>query len=392
MALIGTKSKSFLRNSNYIEYVELYYDKDGENILDNKTLETLLQRDSSGDLIINKKKILATCIESGISHRMIFNTMNLRYKGNEEIKDILKECQNFLDENGVSGIIEFHPADQTLNSDHVHLWINTDSRDFANSFGGFLVSSGYSNKQDVFVREFEKNDIIGIDNYSRMSNTTQDERKQDLNSLSSNSDTLELFNDLKSKIDEYNNHKEREHVKYYSVSKFNQTENQRGKRETEIFNSIVSNRRDDGRGLQKVIANLSKINDLSSMSNRGMDSISRQYSMLVRTDESFFVRHKLQRESGEPNSNMRPEREWHQDARTRSNGGTIMDFNNLEKIIDGINNKKDEDKRAWDELFAKLDGNDSFDKNIDNITTSSASQNTKNIAMDVQRQRKLLRM
>lgn len=150
MATIGANSKSFLRSSIY-EVSEPFDDED--------FFKKLLKKNQYG-LIRNKKNILDVTRNKGIQFRMVFNAMNMRNLTKEEISEHLKDIAEELNDLGVSGIVEFHNADGTQNSDHIHLWVSSEDRIIYNRIANYLVDNALSNKEDVYIQKFQTNGKI----------------------------------------------------------------------------------------------------------------------------------------------------------------------------------------------------------------------------------------
>ena len=165
MALRGSSSQSFLRSKELISFSEIYYDKEGNYIYNMKILKEALARDENGKLIRNKSNIANILNKYGIIYRMIFNTMNMSEYTYNEIQTALNHLSNFINNLGVSGIIEFHAADKTQNSDHIHFWINTEDIFIYKKIAQEMITMGYSNKEDVYIQKYENNKKIKKQNY-----------------------------------------------------------------------------------------------------------------------------------------------------------------------------------------------------------------------------------
>lgn len=157
MPEIGAQSRSFLRSS-MINYAELAYDNDG-NSREVPFLKPLLQKNIYG-FVLQKKYILKICRENGIKYRMVFNAMNMREYSKDEITATIEGVKDELEEIGVAGIVEFHAADKTQNSDHIHLWINSDDAYVYNRIANFLVEQKATNKEDVHIQKYMDNTPI----------------------------------------------------------------------------------------------------------------------------------------------------------------------------------------------------------------------------------------
>ena len=150
MATIGDNSKSFLRSSVY-EVSEPFDEED--------FFKKLLKKNQYG-LIRKKNNILELTKKKGIQFRMVFNAMNMRDLPREEIQEHLKDISEELNDLGVSGIVEFHNADGTQNSDHIHLWVSSEDKIIYNRVAHYLVDNALSNKEDVHIQKFQVNGKI----------------------------------------------------------------------------------------------------------------------------------------------------------------------------------------------------------------------------------------
>ena len=167
MPTIGSNSKSFLRSDIY-EISDIYNDS---------FLEKVMKKNRYG-LIRSKKNILDIVMEKGIKYRMVFNAMNMRDYTEEEIKEELKGIRNELYEIGIGGIVEFHNADGTQNSDHIHLWINSNEKNIYNRIGKYMIDNGLSNEEDLHIQKYEVNGKIDNE-FLYMENIKDDEELQE---------------------------------------------------------------------------------------------------------------------------------------------------------------------------------------------------------------------
>ena len=165
MALRGSSSQSFLRSKELISFSEIHYDKEGNYIYDMKILKEALARDENGNFIRNKSNIANILNKYGIIYRMIFNTMNMSEYTYNEIQTALNHLSSFINDLGISGIIEFHAADKTQNSDHIHFWINTEDILIYKKIAQEMITMGYSNKEDVYIQKYEDNKKIKKQDY-----------------------------------------------------------------------------------------------------------------------------------------------------------------------------------------------------------------------------------
>jgi len=165
MALRGKFSQSFLRSKELVSFSEISYDRKGNNILENKILKEALARDSNGNFIRNKANIANILNKYGIVYRMIFNAMNMEQYTYNEIDEALNHLSEYINDLGVSGIIEFHAADKTQNSDHIHFWISSEEKIIYNKIAQEMVLMGYSNKEDVYIQKYEENRLLDEKEY-----------------------------------------------------------------------------------------------------------------------------------------------------------------------------------------------------------------------------------
>jgi hypothetical protein len=135
MALRGNFSQSFLRSKNLLSYSEISHDKEGNNVIKSKILEEALARDEEGKFIRNKVNIANVLNRYGVLCRMVFNAMNMDQYTYSEVKDALDHLSDYINDFGVSGIVEFHAADKTQNSDHIHFWISSEDKIIYNKIG-----------------------------------------------------------------------------------------------------------------------------------------------------------------------------------------------------------------------------------------------------------------
>jgi hypothetical protein len=178
MALRGSFSQSFLRSKDLLSYSEISYDKEGNYIHHKTILKEALARNQDGKLIRNKVNIAKILNKYGILYRMIFNTMNMEQYTYNEIQEALNHLSEYINDLGVSGIIEFHAADKTQNSDHIHFWISTEDKIIYNKIAKEMVAMGYSNKEDVYIQKYEDNYKINESEYVNTNNYPLKDRFQ----------------------------------------------------------------------------------------------------------------------------------------------------------------------------------------------------------------------
>ena len=176
MALRGKFSQSFLRSKELLTFSEISYDREGNNILENEILKEALARDNNGNFIRNKANIANILNKYGIVYRMIFNAMNMDQYTYDEIDEALNHLSDYINDLGISGIIEFHAADKTQNSDHIHFWISSEDRLIYNKIAQEMVAMGYANKEDIYIQKYEDNKIINEQEYVNSKNTMLKDR------------------------------------------------------------------------------------------------------------------------------------------------------------------------------------------------------------------------
>ena len=176
MALRGSFSQSFLRSKELLSYSEISHDKEGNYVLDNEILKEALARDDKGKLIRNKVNIAKILNKYGILYRMIFNAMNMERYTYIEVQEALDHLSWYINDLGVSGIIEFHAADKTQNSDHIHFWISSEEKIIYNKIAQEIVTMGYSNKEDIYIQKYETNEKLDTSDYVNEENMTINQR------------------------------------------------------------------------------------------------------------------------------------------------------------------------------------------------------------------------
>ncbi|RUM76662.1 MAG: hypothetical protein DSZ11_00305 [Sulfurovum sp.] len=176
MALRGNSSQSFLRSKDLISFSEIFYDKDGNNIINNRVLEEALARDSSGNFIRHKSNIANILNRYGVIYRMVFNTMNMGQYTYDDVQDAVTHLSEYIHDLGISGIVEFHAADRTQNSDHIHFWISSEDTLIYNKIALEMVSMGYSNVEDVYIQKYEDNQKLDESLYVNSEDMSINER------------------------------------------------------------------------------------------------------------------------------------------------------------------------------------------------------------------------
>jgi hypothetical protein len=176
MALRGSFSQSFLRSKELLAYSEISYDKEGNYVLDNAILKEALARNNEGKLIRNKVNIAKILNKYGVIYRMVFNAMNMDTYTYHEVQKSLDHLSWYINDLGVSGIVEFHAADKTQNSDHIHFWISSEDKIIYNKIAQEMVTMGYSNKEDVYIQKYENNEKLEESIYVNNDNISINQR------------------------------------------------------------------------------------------------------------------------------------------------------------------------------------------------------------------------
>ena len=176
MARRGSFSQSFLRSKELLAYSEIAYDEEGNNIIERKVLEEALARDGEGKLIRNKVNIAKILNKYGVLYRMVFNAMNMEQYTYQEVQEALDHLSWYINDMGVSGIIEFHAADKTQNSDHIHFWISSEEKHVYHKIAQEMVAMGYSNEEDIYIQKYEDNEKIEEIDYARDEDSSINER------------------------------------------------------------------------------------------------------------------------------------------------------------------------------------------------------------------------
>ena len=150
MASLGSSSASFLResenNDTFMEIVAGVFENE------NNILTPLLQRKANGELEYPKSIINRTMQKCGINKHLIVNALHLQNYNKEDIKDILFGFKEYLEEYGLTGILEVHPNDTTQNSFHIHYYTNDDSSEVMNLLKSYVIQNGYANEDNVDIQ------------------------------------------------------------------------------------------------------------------------------------------------------------------------------------------------------------------------------------------------
>jgi hypothetical protein len=146
MSGLSLSSKSFLREDEYAEVV------DGGLLERVEALESLMQRDENGELYHSKKKINETMQKYGIDKHIVKNALHLQNRTLEEIRDIMSDFKDYLSDNGLTGILEWHPNDTTQNSYHFHFYTDDNSKRTHALLDHFILSNGLANKNNIDIQ------------------------------------------------------------------------------------------------------------------------------------------------------------------------------------------------------------------------------------------------
>ena len=203
MALRGNFSQSFLRSKDLLSYSEISHDKEGNNVLQNRVLAEALARDGDGNLIRNKVNIAKILNKYGVLYRMVFNAMNMDQYTYDEVQEALDHLSEYINDLGVSGIVEFHAADKTQNSDHIHFWISSEDTIIYNKIAQEMVAMGYSNKEDIYIQKYEDNKKLDEEEYVHDEDTTLRERFSIKPMGMEAGETLDSINEMLSIDDEH---------------------------------------------------------------------------------------------------------------------------------------------------------------------------------------------
>jgi len=196
MARRGSSSQSFLRSKELISFSEISHDKDGNNILEKEILKEALARDNNGNFIRNKVNIAKILDRYGILYRMLFNTMNMAHYTYDEVQDAIDYLSDFINDLGVSGIVEFHASDKTQNSDHIHFWISSEDTLIYNKIAQEMVAMGYSNREDVYIQKYEDNNRLDETEYVNSENRTLTDRFSINQEEMRRMDTIDSINEI----------------------------------------------------------------------------------------------------------------------------------------------------------------------------------------------------
>ncbi len=176
MAERGIFSQSFLRETGLMAISEIENDEEGNNVVEQKILQGILAKDQEGKLIRNKSNISKIFNKHNVKYRMVFNAMNMSTYTYGEVDEAVHHMADYINEIGVFGIVEFHAADKTQNSDHMHFWINSEDGGVYQKIAREMVSQQYSNIEDVYIQKYESNDIIPEEEYSNVEDMSLAER------------------------------------------------------------------------------------------------------------------------------------------------------------------------------------------------------------------------
>ena len=145
MAQRGKASKSFLREPEFAEVIPGRYD-----------IEKLFEKDTNGNLVVPKRKIARIMDKLKIDRHIVLNAVNLQNYTVDEIKDIIQDFKNYIDEQGFAGVLEFHANDKTQNSFHFHFWCDNDSLYVRETLKNYLVTKGYAARDNVDIQKYDE--------------------------------------------------------------------------------------------------------------------------------------------------------------------------------------------------------------------------------------------
>ena len=153
MATRGAKSNSFLRESSLTVPVVPAHRW--------IPLENFLRKDKNGRALYHRAIIKNFFDVREINKHIVLNASNLKYWKLNEVMDFLKkEFREFLEDLGVAGCIEYHKADETQNSDHIHFWITDDSKYIRNKLTGFILDNNICKMSDVNIQKYDAGERI----------------------------------------------------------------------------------------------------------------------------------------------------------------------------------------------------------------------------------------
>ena len=205
MAERGIFSQSFLRETGLIGISEIENDEEGNNVVNQKILQGILSKDPDGKLIRNKANISKIFNKYNVKYRMVFNAMNMSSYTYDEVNEAVHHMADYINEIGVFGIVEFHAADKTQNSDHMHFWINSEDAGVYQKIAREMVSQQYSNIEDVYIQKYESNDIILEEDYVNVEDMSLSERFDSPSIGRETGEYLESLNELLVDVEDADN-------------------------------------------------------------------------------------------------------------------------------------------------------------------------------------------
>jgi len=152
MATRGANSKSFLRErDDFTVVIGSFVDSyDFENVYDMQTV--MHQKDANGKFVYSKKQIFEITENLGYNKHIVVNAKNLLGMNSYKIQKIINEFKEYLDDLGISGILEFHANDKTQKSFHFHFWTNNDDVYVKNSLIEFVLDNKLADVDNVNIQ------------------------------------------------------------------------------------------------------------------------------------------------------------------------------------------------------------------------------------------------
>jgi hypothetical protein len=148
MATRGSKSNSFLRESSLTISIVPTQRWD--------QLKDFLKKDKNGRSVYDRAAIKNFFDVKNIKKHIVLNASNLKYWKLQEVMDFLEnDFKEFMEDLGVAGCIEYHKADETQNSDHLHFWITDDSNYIRSMITSFIVDNDICKRNDVNIQKYD---------------------------------------------------------------------------------------------------------------------------------------------------------------------------------------------------------------------------------------------
>lgn len=162
----SSKSKSFMRESEFIAIANEEDEDAPETILNEKgveissflNLDYAFAKTSTGKLLLSKKALLSLTMEKGMNYNVVVNAINLQDHSMNQIKKIIERLKKELVLNKVKGILEFHANDTTQASYHFHFWTWKHYEDKARAvMTDFMIENNYATYMNVKIEgQFNK--------------------------------------------------------------------------------------------------------------------------------------------------------------------------------------------------------------------------------------------